>query len=343
MDPNQLPVADSAPYHDALAQCVDHWRLAPEKTALLRDGVNHVFASETLAGAPVIVRVSDGSLRERGELDGELLWLDHLIRHGCTVTTPIRSRAGTLLETIDLDAGTYHVCCFERFGGRQLDPKADRAWNDELMLQLGREIARIHRSSDALCLPPGRDRHQWYESKMSVFPYPLPDCYNRRVADAMSAFTDEMRARPRTPRHYGLVHRDIHSGNFLLEDGRVEIIDFDLGCYGWRLMDFAVLLFSHYYFPSLAVPGSTPALAGSVLATLVRGYRQEYALDDEHLLMIGDLLKLREILNYVVTAPAVEHWQVAMGNPEPTVAQSVKWIEHLWQEGRELEVDLSWL
>jgi Ser/Thr protein kinase RdoA (MazF antagonist) len=343
MDPNQLSVADSAPYHDALAQCVEHWSLVPEKTSLLRDGVNHVFATETIAGAQVIVRVSDGSIRERRELDGELIWLDHLIRHGCTVTTPVRSRAGELLETIDLDVGTYHVCCFERFGGRELNPKTDPAWNGELMRLLGREIGRIHRASDELALPPDRNRLQWYESKMSVFPDPLSDCYDRHVVQAMATFTDDMRARPRNPRHYGLVHRDIHSGNFLVEDGQVEIIDFDLGCYGWRLMDFSVLLFSHYYYPSLAVPGSTPTLAGEVLAALAAGYREEYGLDDDQLVMIGDLLKLREILNYIVLAPAIEHWQEAMGRPQPTVAHSVKWIENLWREGRELEVDLSWV
>jgi Ser/Thr protein kinase RdoA (MazF antagonist) len=343
VDPNHLPVADSLPYHDALARSVDHWSLVPAKTSLLRDGLNHVFATETAAGAPVIVRVTDGSVRERSELEAELIWLDHLIRHGCTVTTPIPSRAGALLETMDLDAGTYHVCCFRRFGGRQLDPREDPDWNDDLMLRLGREIGRIHRASDTLTLPPDRDRHQWYESKVSVFPDPLPDCYDRRVVQAMRAFTDQMRARPWKPRHYGLVHRDIHSGNFLVEDGRVEIIDFDLGCYGWRLFDFSVLLFGHYYYPSLSVPGSTPKLAGRVLAMLARGYREEYVLDDEQLTMTGDLLKLREILNYVVTAPALDHWQEAMGRPEPTVADSLRWIEDLWREGRELEVDLSWL
>jgi len=196
MDPNHLPAGDSAPYHEVLFRCVDDWGLVPQKTSLLRDGVNHVFATETVDGAPVIVRISDGDIRERGELDGELIWLDHLIRHGCTVTTPIPSRAGDLLETFAVDAGTYHACCFERFGGRELYPKADPEWNDALLLELGREIARIHRASDELTLPPGHNRHQWYQSDLSVFPDPLPDCYDPRAVAAMEAFTNQMRARP---------------------------------------------------------------------------------------------------------------------------------------------------
>jgi amicoumacin kinase len=343
MDPNHLPVADSAPYHEALAQCADHWSLVPEKTSLLRDGVNHVFATETTAGAPVIVRISDGNIRQRGEIEGELIWLDHLIRHHCTVTTPVASRRGELLETVSHDTGTFHVACFERFGGRQLDPRHDPDWNADLMLKLGREMGRIHRASDQLRLSPAQDRHQWYESNYSTFPDPLPPCYDPRVAEAMTAFTLEMRDRPPEPRHYGLVHRDLHSGNFLFEEGRVEIIDFDLGCYGWRGMDFSVLLFAHYCYPSLSVPGSTPEIAGQVLATLACGYREEHALDDEQLAVIGDLMRLREIVNYVACMPALEHWQTAMGNPQPTIYESVNWIEKLWLHDREPQIDLSWL
>jgi amicoumacin kinase len=96
VDPNHLPVADSASYHEALERCLEHWGLLRERTSLLRDGVNHVFASETEGGAALIVRISDGELRRRGEIEGELIWLDHLVRHGCTVTTPVPSRRGEL-------------------------------------------------------------------------------------------------------------------------------------------------------------------------------------------------------------------------------------------------------
>ncbi|QDU08751.1 phosphotransferase enzyme family protein [Gimesia aquarii] len=340
MNPNLLPVDDSLPYHDALAQCIDHWGLVPEKTELVRDGVNHVFATEFENGAPVIIRISDGALRGRDEILGELLWLDHLIRHGCTVTTPVPSRGGDLLETIELDADTMHVSCFERFGGRQLDPATDADWNDELFLKLGREIGRIHRASDKLQLPADHDRRPWYESKLTQFPDPLPETFNPQVVDTMRVFIDELRRRPTPSRHYGLVHRDLHEGNFLVEDGKVEIIDFDLGCYGWRTMDLAVLLFSSYYYPSLRVPHASE-LAGHVLAMVVQGYRDEYTLDGEQLDTVGDMILLHTILNYIVMVPAVEHWQIVLGDPHPTVTESLAWIEQLWLNGHKLQVDLS--
>ncbi|QDT99277.1 phosphotransferase enzyme family protein [Gimesia aquarii] len=342
MNSNHSPLSDSSPYHDVLAQCIDHWGLVPEKTELVRDGINHVFATEFENGAPVIIRISDGALRGRGEILGELFWLDHLIRHGCTVTTPIPSRGGELLETIELDEGTMHVSCFERFGGRQLDPATDAEWNDELFLKLGREIGRIHCASDKLQLPADRDRRPWYKSKSMQFPDPLPAVYNPQVVDAMRAFINKLREWPTPFRHYGLVHRDLHKGNFLVENGKVQIIDFDLGCYGWRAVDLAVLLFSSYYYPSLRVPHASE-LAGNVLAKVVQGYREEYTLDGEQLDMVGDMILLHTIHNYIVIAPAEEHWQIALGDPQPTVTESLAWIEQLWLNGHKLQVDLSQL
>lgn len=343
MDPNHRSVVDSSPYHDALSQCIDHWALELEQTELIRDGVNHVFGTVSSEGQPVIIRISDGAVRERSELLGEMLWLDHLIRHGCTVTTPIASRGGELLETIELDIGEMHVSCFKRFAGRQINPATDPEWNDELLANLGREVARVHRASDELTLPPNEDRLSWWEDQEMQIPDPLPDCFDPHVIEPIAKFLDRLRSRPTPPREYGLVHRDLHAGNFLVEDGRIELIDFDLGCYGWRTMDFAVLLFSHYFYPSFRLPDASPETAGQVLATMVSGYREEYALERAQLETIEDMLMLHTVLNYLVTKPAVEHWQVAMGNPTPTVTDSLAWIAQLWLDGDRMRVDLGQL
>lgn len=50
MDAGRRAEFASKPYSNALAQCLDHWGLKVEATTLLRDGLNHVFASETHQG-----------------------------------------------------------------------------------------------------------------------------------------------------------------------------------------------------------------------------------------------------------------------------------------------------
>lgn len=342
MDPNHLPVDDSSAYHDALAQCVDHWGLVLDKTELIRDGINHVYGSETRDGAQVIVRISDGAVRSEAELSGELLWLAHLRRNGCMVTHPIPSQRGELLETIERDDAVLHVACFERFPGKHLHKNSVDEWNDQLLLDLGRQIGRIHRLSDEFHLPPDKDRKQWFDVEETHFPDPLLAAYNAEVVDVMQAFLKRIRERPPQPRHYGLVHRDIHAGNFLVDAGKIEIIDFDLGCYGWRTMDFATLLFARYYFPTISVPNASPKLAGACLALLVQGYREEYILDDEQLETVADMVLIHSTLNYVIVRPAIEHWQAAIAEGDGvSVAQSMAWLEKLWLSGHQLEVDLS--
>lgn len=341
MDPNHLPVDDSSAYHDALAQCVDHWGLVLEKTSLIRDGINHVYGTETRDGAGVIVRISDGAIRSQAELSGELLWLAHLRAGGCLVTHPIPSQRGQLLETIEREDAVLHVACFERFPGVHLHKNSTDEWNDQLLLDLGRQIGRIHRLSDELHLPPDQDRKQWYEIEETTFPDPLLPAYNTEVAAAMQAFLRDIRRRPPQQRHYGLVHRDIHAGNFLVDRGKIEIIDFDLGCYGWRTMDFATLLFARYYFPAIRVPDASPQKAGQCLGLLVRGYREEYTLDDAQLETVADMVLIHSTLNYVIVRPAIEHWQQAIQSETCSVADSMIWLEQLWLGGHQLEVDLT--
>jgi len=341
MDPGLHPEFASKPYSNALAQCLDHWGLKVEATTLLRDGLNHVFASETHQGTPIILRISNGKFRTANELMGELTWLDHLIANGCSVTTPVRSRDGALLETMSDDQGTFHISCFQRFGGESLRPQSDPRWNDTLLFNLGREMGRIARASDSLELPSENDRKQWYELDLAVFADEVPECYDQEVVAAMKEFTREMIAKPRNPGAYGLIQCDLHSGNFMVEGDALLVIDFDLGCHGWRLMDFAILVFTHYYFPSLLVPDASPRRAGEVLKLLVSGYRLEYEMLSEDLELMGDLMKLRQILLYKLFRPDVEYWQLANSHPSPSIGESMDWIERQWREGRDLEIPLD--
>lgn len=82
-------------------------------------------------------------------------------------------------------------------------------------------------------------------------------------------------------------------------------------------------------------------LAGHVLEMIVRGYREEFQMDREQLDTVGDMILLHTILNYFVMVPAVDHWQAALGNPQPPVTESLAWIEQLWLDGPKLPVDLG--
>lgn len=340
MNPNELP-ADSTAYHQALALASEHWALRSEQTSLIRDGVNHVYGSVTMAGEPMIVRISDGDHHALNDIEAELIWLDYLIANGCVVTTPVRSQQGLLVESVEIDAGLFHVSCFMRFGGEQLDPRSSPLWNEDFLFRLGRIIGRLHRLTDEFQLPPDKDRMPWWETELHNFPKPLPTEFNIEVIDRMQVFLDQLIAKPRPDRHFGLIHHDIHSGNILIEDGEIQLIDFDLACYGWRMTDFAVLLYNHYYFPSLCVPDASVAKASQALRQLARGYREEYILDDAQLEMIPTLMLLRETLLYNILRPNIDHWQIAFGNPTFSAAQSLHIIEQRWLMGTKLEIDLG--
>ncbi|WP_269542119.1 phosphotransferase enzyme family protein [Cerasicoccus fimbriatus] len=333
-------LAETEPYQDALYRCLDHWGLQEQGAELIRHGINHVFAAQTTGGSPVIVRVSDGSARPRHELEAELMWLNWLIKNDCVVTTPIASQRGELLETTINDDGVYHISCFERFAGHSPDPGNPAEWNDDLFAKIGRSVGRIHRFTDQFQLPPDKERKLWWDMRTHQFTEDT-SAYDPATVEAMQAFLADFKNRARAPRHFGLIHHDVHGGNLLIENGEVEIIDFDLACYGWRMTDFAVLLYSHYYFQSWAPKNVTPQLVGQVVAALARGYREEYTLDDAQLAMLPDLLRLRETLCYIVMRPAMDYWNEACHRPETTVAQSMACIEERWRTGAAFDINFG--
>ncbi|WP_309382870.1 phosphotransferase enzyme family protein [Cerasicoccus frondis] len=330
-------LAESEPYHDALYRCLNDWGLSEAKAELLRHGVNHVFATQSLRGEPVIVRVSDGAHRPRHELEAELMWLNWLIEHECVVTRPIPSQQGVWIETTANGAGEFHVSCFERFPGHPPNPGNPAEWNGQFFHDLGCSLGRIHRVTDQFSLPPDRQRQFWWETEMHNFPADVSP-YDPATVEAMRRFLADFKNRPQTPRCFGLIHHDIHGGNLLFDQGQVEIIDFDLACYGWRMTDFAVLLYSHYSFLSWKHAEATPTGIGRVVDALTAGYREEYTLDDAQLAMLPDLMRLRETLCYIIMRPAMDYWQTACGKPVVTIAESMAHIEARWRDGAPFEI-----
>ncbi|MHA2295082.1 MAG: phosphotransferase enzyme family protein [Candidatus Hodarchaeales archaeon] len=57
---------------------------------------------------------------------------------------------------------------------------------------------------------------------------------------------------PKTKDSFGLIHSDLHAGNFLVENNRITtILDFDRACYKWFISDIAVALYYPLYMSQL--------------------------------------------------------------------------------------------
>jgi Ser/Thr protein kinase RdoA (MazF antagonist) len=102
---------------------------------------------------------------------------------------------------------------------------------------------------------------------------------------------------PRDPQAYGLIHGDLHHGNFFDDHGRLVVFDFDAAHYMWFLADVANALYN-----CLPMPRSQSAkrrtFSVHYLTHLLRGYSLEKTVDRTWLERLPLFLKLCELLSY---------------------------------------------
>jgi Ser/Thr protein kinase RdoA (MazF antagonist) len=96
---------------------------------------------------------------------------------------------------------------------------------------------------------------------------------------------------PKDDDSYGLIHQDVHGGNFFVDDnGDIMLFDFDDCVYGWYVYDIAMVVF--YMVTNHPDP---VGLATAFWPHFWRGYQQENDLDPAWLAEMPAFFKLREV------------------------------------------------
>jgi len=105
------------------------------------------------------------------------------------------------------------------------------------------------------------------------------------VATLIRKIRDVQQIVGQKPETFGLIHGDLHQGNYFFHQGQVRAIDFDDCGYGYYLYDIAVTL------SEVNWRESTPALQKSFLA----GYRSVRVLSSEHERHLDTFIALRDL------------------------------------------------
>jgi Ser/Thr protein kinase RdoA (MazF antagonist) len=115
-----------------------------------------------------------------------------------------------------------------------------------------------------------------------------------------------IQALPKPSEAYGLIHCDLHFGNFFIHvtEQVITLIDFDDCAYGWFSMDIAILLFDILVlYPGLDKEG----FGRKFLRNFLKGYLNENPLSGFWLEQIPLFLKLLEINIYDMVAKLHPH------------------------------------
>ncbi len=276
--------------------------LSPAALTRLAAFENFVYEGENDDGDSLILRISHSTRRTIDYTQGEVEFVRYLAAAQIPIASPLISETGQFVERIDdTEPGHYFVAtAFERAEGIVFDdapPLKERFWKAPLFRDLGLLFARLHNRAETYKVSSVRyKRQEWHEYDVVDIDRFAP-AEETQVRECTARIVERLKALPRTPETYGLIHADLHMHNFCFANGKITAFDFDNAEYAWFVKDIAVLLF---YVARDEPKESRDAAVAAFLPPFLEGYRELRRCDGAALAMIPDLLALQRSMNYAL-------------------------------------------
>lgn len=304
---------------------LEAWGLAVEPR-FLRKSENYVYELEDGERA-YILRLVHESHRTVELVLAELDWIAFLAGRDLPVVRPERTPGGDLIHVESSQDGTFVASLFQRAPGRPLNfIKHPEDWNHEVHAQWGRLLGQLHVATREYEPSPGVERrYRWdEEARYQMARELLPA--NDPMLREFEACWSWLEGLPEDEGAFGLIHSDAHRGNFLVDDGRFTLFDFDDCLYGWFAMDLAMPLFYSKRHPHRSDWGR-PQLE-ELFASLLVGYREVHDLAPIWIERVWGFLRWRRVQLHVCA-----FWWAAHGDPAVLDAD--------WFRGNQQELGLG--
>lgn len=244
------------------ANALAHYDLSGEPTfRLLLHLANTTFRVRVPDGSQYVLRISQPGFRTPQAIRSEAMWLDALRRDtDLGVPQPVYTRDGDLLAMAGAEGvPEARVCVLYRWLEGTF--RRRRLGADSLRL-VGVLTARLHDHVQTFRPPPGFTRPVGEVSRLvggwrddlgeAHRLVPLEDqALFYTAADRIQA---EIAHLGDGPDRFGLIHTDLHHGNYLFHDGEARAIDFDDASYEHLVYDLATTLWAlqpHRKLPAL--------------------------------------------------------------------------------------------
>jgi Ser/Thr protein kinase RdoA (MazF antagonist) len=292
---------------------------------------NKTFGFDT-AENRFVVRVTPPDHKTTAEVNAEMDWLLYLSENDAPVERVIPSKNDCLVETVETDAGTISIVCFEWAPG-QLVKKED--FSPELFQTWGEAVGMMHRLTKDY-RPPTQSsgRLQWFDDE--YLDRALIPSDQEKVLQRFDALMDHFKNQPSTRDSFGLIHQDVHHGNLFLDGKRLTVLDFDDSLYGFFIFDIANALgFSIWEKPEKM---SNTEFADFYLKHFMTGYQKENRLDESWVEDLQKALKLFEFIHY--NAFNMDH-DLAGGGSFDTLDDRIKQILNRYRKS--IEEDMPYI
>ncbi|WP_176482029.1 phosphotransferase enzyme family protein [Paucisalibacillus globulus] len=261
---------------------------------LLGDFENYVY-EVTKEGKPYILRITHSSHRSENEILGELDWINYLHEHGANVSIVYPSNQHNLVEKqVTSDQTIFYACLFSKVIGKPIRSTEDE-FNETLFECWGKEIGKLHRITKNY-QPEEQARKYWYEDDLFEMEKYVPE--ELIVIERAKEIMNELNKLSKD--NFGLIHNDVHSGNFFFDGNAIYIFDFDDACYFWNVSDIAIPLYYTCFsrFTDKTTSEEKTQFAERFMNAFMKGYSKEMTPPKGWKALIPLFLRVRDLTLY---------------------------------------------
>ena len=173
------------------------------------------------------------------EINAAMDFNHYLAVNHVNVSVPLKSIDEKLVISIQERGEEYIITAFECLSGQTWGYDGS---NPNMSFNWGKVMGDMHRAAKDYKPPNERDvqkyifdSYYWWPSFDELKVYPTV----YRIARETLA---EIAVLPRDRDSFGVIHGDLHQGNFFTDGDKVSIIDFGDSVYGWFALDVAISL-----------------------------------------------------------------------------------------------------
>ncbi|MGM0775412.1 MAG: phosphotransferase enzyme family protein [Bacillota bacterium] len=288
----------------------------------LGDFENYVFQASK-DGEELILRITHSTHRKLEELLSEVDWMSYLRSEGLKVPKVMPSRNGNMVEALEAgDGSVFYASLFSKAEGEPISVRTPE-FNQELFHAWGRAVGKMHAATKSYVPSPGIvKRMQWEEEELLTVEKYIPK-EDQLIVKNTKDLLNLLHTLPKNIDNYGLIHTDIHSGNFFYDGKDIQVFDFDDCCYHWFASDIAIpLYYSILYKFKEADPAELNIFGRIFLASFLDGYQLENEIPGDLEKQLPLFLRLRDITLY-----SVLHKKIAPVDRNPQLLEMMKSIK----------------
>lgn len=188
-----------------------------------------------------ILRAAQYSPQQKEYIAFQLKWAEYLSGRLSGVVQPKRSRGGNLYEMANQGDQAFILSLLEKAPGKIVDADNPDEFNTQLFFRLGALMGDMHRLTVGY---EGNIRDPLFEwtGLPNEWRYNTP-VLDDEVRRCQGTYYDKLRALPISRDDYGIIHWDIHTDNFFVDDGNIKIFDFGACQFNWYAADVASAVF----------------------------------------------------------------------------------------------------